>query len=88
MNCLYINLNISSSKFEGADLGNSVYGEHLLPHNSNSKLDLIVKPLDQTFCRKYTLMSFFFSITINKLIQLYMTVISLLKYKSNGWIDR
>ena len=32
----------------------------MLPHNFNSKLDLIIKPLDQTFCRKCTLMTFSF----------------------------
>ena len=58
----------------------------MLPHNFNSKLDLIIKPLDQTFCRKCTLMTFLLS-SINELIQFYMTVISLLKYKSNVWVD-
>lgn len=50
MNCLHINLNMPSSKFEGADQVNSLYGECVLPLNFNTKLDLIIKPLDQTFC--------------------------------------
>lgn len=49
--CVY-NLNISSSKFEGADLANSVNGECLTSDNSYSKSDLIVKPCQLRLCKK------------------------------------